>query len=126
MDGQLRDLNTNPLDQAQRFVVLALDEVALILAQQEIQALEPVLDVKPVDAASAEKNNRAAGMLSLADGTSLVYALDGELRQLAKIPESHRICAIMNYREQRYALSCKEVRLAPRSALGLHEIPRPL
>jgi hypothetical protein len=128
MEGQVHELATNSLDRAQRFVVLVLDDIALILAQQEIQALEPVLDVSsiPTAVAAAPTKHNAAGMLSLDGHPCLVYALDSELAYLPQIPPQHRICAIMNYRDEPYALSCKEVRLLPRSALGLHDIPRPL
>ncbi len=139
MDGQVLELATNPLanavadmwattlGRAERFVVLVLDDISLIVAQQEIRALEPVLDVQTSTTPNGNaKHANAAGTLTLAGGVCHVYSLDGELKNLPKIPESHRICAIMNHRDIPYALSCKEVRLLQRSLLSLREIPKAL
>ena len=126
MHRHVYDLQPNALAQAERFVVLVLDQVALILTQQEITALEPVLDVQPIASADVVGKNTPAGKLVFADGDCFVYALDSDLQSQVTIPQSHRICALLTGRNERYALTCKEVRLLPHSALTVHEIPQPL
>lgn len=133
-----REQMDDHFDKAARFVVLKLESISLIIVQQEIEALEPVLDVQPhavtatdvskpseVSKAEVSKAN-AAGRLSLANGDCPVYALNSSLKCVAAIPLPHRICAIMRHREQRYALSCTEVQLLPRGALAIHDVPKSL
>jgi len=129
MTNKVYDFTQQSLDTATRFVVLVLEEIALVLPQHEIKALEPALDVKASILQTADANQASvAGELALAEGTCPVYAFDADLRCLSTIPSPHRICAILhkgqqNHHEQ-YAVSCVEVRLIARSKLALHEIPR--
>ena len=125
-EGRIYEFAATAPTDAERFVALSLDDIALLVAQREIHALEPVLDVASHAQPATTKHAYAAGVLELAGGTCPVYALDGELRPLPKIPQQHRICAIMNYRDAPYSLTCREVRLLSRTALSMHDIPRPL
>lgn len=123
MDTSIHELAAS-FDRAERFVALAIDQVSLIVAQHEIQALEPVLDAQPIASPDSDLS-RAAGALQLPSGPCPVFALDSDLRTLPSIPAEHRICAIMKH-ERVYALSCKEVRLLARGALDVHSVPQPL
>lgn len=125
MDTSTHDLAAS-FDRAERFVALALDQVSLIVAQQEIQALEPVLDAEPISSFDESGLAPAAGTLALPSGPCPVFALDSDLRALSEIPAQHRICAIMNHRDRMYAVSCKEVRLLTRGTVEFHAVPRPL
>jgi len=119
---QIHELAANSLDRAKLFVVLGLEGCALAIPQNEVRALEPVLDVRPL----TKPAPNAAGFLSLDGRQCLVYALDSDFKCLATIPSQHRICAILSHRDESYALACVEVRMLPRSALATHEIPRAL
>jgi len=126
MVTQVREWSGNPFERAERFVVLQLDEISLVTAQTEVVALEPVLDVK-LSAESGESEARhehASGYLPLTAGECSVFALNSELRCLAYIPETHRICAVMRNRQENYALSCIAVHLLSRADISFHATPR--
>jgi hypothetical protein len=127
MTGQVRDLQANLFESSLRFVVLKLEHCMLIVAQQEIAALEPVLDVHPLtDDDKSQIQGTAAGILRLADGLCPVYALDANLQCLTSIPASYRICSIFRHHGHHYAVACAEVQLLPKSALQLHAVPNSL
>jgi len=126
MIASVREWSGTPFERAERFVVLQLDEVSLVVAQTEVVALEPVLDVK-MSAESNESDTRhehASGYLSLVAGECSVFALNAELQCLAYIPETHRICAVMRNRQENYALSCAAVHLLSRTDIAFHATPR--
>jgi hypothetical protein len=108
------------LSDAARCVVLGLEQCALLLAQSEVLALEPVLDARRP---AAELRN-ATAMVQVAGEDCAVYSLDGDLNCLPTLPPRHRICAVLNHASGPFALSCSEVRMVERSALTLHPLPR--
>jgi hypothetical protein len=127
MINQVRDLKANVFESSTRFVVLKLDQIRLVLAQQEIAALEPVLDVQaPTSIDGASMPGTPAGVLQLATGVCPVYSLDINLQCSNSIPSSHRICAIFRHHGNDYAVTCAEVQLLPRSALEPYDVPRSL
>jgi len=126
MIAPIREWSGNQFERAERFVVLQLDEISLVVAQTEIVALEPVLDVK-LAAESQESDTRhehASGYLPQTSGECSVFALNAELQCLAYIPETHRICAVMRNRQEPYSLSCVAVHLLSRADIVFHATPR--
>jgi hypothetical protein len=129
MNTQVRDLQANVFESSARFVVLKLEQIMLLVAQQEIAALEPVLDVQSLSTSESENENirgAPAGMLQLATGECPVYSLDSNLQCTASIAPSHRICAIFRHHGNDYAVTCAEVQLLPRAALQPYEVPSSL
>jgi len=128
MIAPVREWSGNQFERAERFVVLQLDEVSLVVAQTEVVALEPVLDVKLAAESqeSATRHEHASGYLPQSTGECSVFALNAELQCLAYIPETHRICAVMRNRQEPYALSCAAVHLLSRVDIAFHPTPRSL
>ena len=128
MIAPVREWPGSPFERADRFVVLQLEEFALIVTQAEVVALEPVLDVQVNTGLTKETTpaslENASGYLTLASGDCPVFALNTELQCLAYVPEPHRICAVMRNRQQTYALSCVAVELLSRSDIAFHSTPR--
>jgi len=128
MIAPIREWSGNPFERAERFVVLQLDEISLVVVQTEIVALEPVLDVKlAADSQESEaRHDHASGYLPQVTGECSVFALNAELQCLAYIPETHRICAVMRNRQEAYSLSCGAVHLLSRADIVFHPTPRSL
>jgi hypothetical protein len=119
MSTSIHEFPATGLAEAKRCVILGLDGCALLLAQTEVLALESALDVRP---ATGQQRN-VTGTLLLGGQTCSVYSLDRDLNCLAKLPQQHRICAVLNHAQGPYALSCSEVRMVERAALALHPLP---
>lgn len=119
MSNSVHEFPTPGLGDAKRYVVLALEESALLLAQPEVLALESVLDMS-----SAASVPRSVGTLQVGGDDCPVYALDRDLNCLPALPARHRICAVLNHPQGAFALSCCEVRMVERAALTLHQLPR--
>jgi hypothetical protein len=127
MKTEVRDLQANVFESSARFVVLKLDQIMLLVAQQEIAALEPVLDVQPLASIESDKiRGNPAGVLQLETGVCPVYSLDINLQCTTHISPAHRICAIFRHHGNDYAVTCAEVQLLPRSALQPYEVPQSL
>lgn len=124
MTAGIHNFTARRADTAATLVVLSLDGIALALPQHEIAALEPILDVQSL----ANRKAKAAGSLTIGERPCPVYALGSELNCLPKIPQSYRVCAILNNDSSRgreaFALACIEIRFVPRAAVATHELPR--
>jgi hypothetical protein len=127
-----REWTGNQFDRVERFVVLQLESISLIVSQAEIVALEPVLDVQSASPSDASiyveqietPHVNAAGYLLLSSGPCAVFSLDTDLQCLAGIPATHRICAVMRNRQESYALSCVAVSLLSKTEVSFHATPR--
>lgn len=119
MNTPVHEFPAAGLSEATRCVVLGLEHCALLLAQSEVLALEPVLDARPPP---AELRN-ATAVVQVAGADCPVYSLDSDLNCLSQLPPRHRICAVLNHTRGPFALSCAEVRMVERSALVMHALP---
>ncbi len=128
MIASVREWSGNLFDRAERFVVLQLENISVVVLQSDVVALEPVLDMHAYaddaigEGASARENS--SGYLSLADGQCPVFALNADLQCLAYVPDEHRICAVIKNRQANYALSCVAVELLSRADIVFHPTPR--
>lgn len=124
MITSVREWAGSPFDRTERFVTLQLEEMTLVVMQAEVVALEPALDVQTTNMESLPDHANAAGYLPLANGACPVYALDANLQSVARVPEAHRICAVMRNRDGNYALSCIAVQLVARGEIVVYATPR--
>lgn len=124
MIAPVREWSTNYFERAERFVTLQLEEITLVVMQSDVTALEPVLDVQPMNAAELPDHANASGFLPLSNGACPVFTLDADLHTQPNIPDTHRICAVMRHTQNEYAISCAAVVLLSRKDLSLHATPR--
>jgi hypothetical protein len=120
----VREWSANYFERADRFVALQLEQNSLIVVQSEVIALEPVLDVQPMNAADIPNHANASGFLPLNSGACPVFTLDANLQSQHCIPTTHRICAVMRNAQHEYAVSCVAVSLLARSEINLYPTPR--
>jgi len=120
----MREWTANHFERADRFVVLQMEAITLIVMQAEVVALEPVLDVQVMNTQALPNYANASGFLPLTAGACPVYTLDENLNTLDQIPPTYRICAVMRNRPNDYALSCVAVHLLSRNEVSLHATPR--
>lgn len=89
---------------AQRFALIELDAVVLLLPQHEVRAIEPVLDVNGAAAQGA-----VAGEIRLRGGTWPVLCPSDDLQPLAQLPAQRRIVAMLYTGERLFGLVCRNV-----------------
>lgn len=88
----------------QRFALIELDEVALLLPQQDLHGVEPVLDVDTRLAAGG-----AAGKIRLRTGLWPVFCPSDDLEPLAQLLPKRRCCAMLLAGNQFFGLICTSV-----------------
>jgi hypothetical protein len=91
-------------ESGQRFALIELDEVALLLPQSDLHGVEPVLDV---DARLA--SGGAAGKIRLRTGLWPVFCPSDDLEPLAQMLPKRRICAMLLTGNQLFGLVCSRV-----------------
>ena len=91
-------------ESGQRFALIELDEVTLLLPQADLQGVEPVLDVDTRLAAGG-----AAGKIRLRSGTWPVFCPSDDLQPLAQLLPKRRICAMLLAGNQLFGLVCSSV-----------------
>ena len=94
-----------PTPEAQRrYALIELENVALLLPQQDLRAIEPVLDVD-----TRAPVGRAAGEIRLRTGTWPVYCPSDDLEPLAQMLSARRICAMLEFEQGLFGLVCVNV-----------------
>ena len=83
---------------------LTLDGHLWLLPQAEIHSLESPLDIDQEVQAP-----RGIGAIALGGEWWPVYCLSGELRLLPQLPDSRRICALLDNGADRFGLVCDQV-----------------
>jgi hypothetical protein len=91
-------------ESGQRFALIELDEVALLLPQSDLHGVEPVLDVDPRLAVGG-----AAGKIRLRTGLWPVFCPSDDLEPLAQLLPKRRICAMLLAGNQLFGLVCTSV-----------------
>jgi CheW-like protein len=83
--------------------VLSLGAVKLCLPQNEIRTLEPVLDLREVDA------GLVVGVIEVEDGEWPVFCLSEDLVPQPELPIGRRVCVLLGHGEVLFGLACERV-----------------
>ena len=100
------------------FAVLALDGFRLLLPQNEIHRLEPMEDIEPV-----EGDETHAGWATLDDKRWPVYCLSANLRAMAAIPASRRVCVLLEHLDRYFGLACEQVGILKGTQMRVFPLP---
>lgn len=98
--------------------VLLIDGLKLLLPQNTIHALEPVLDVE----AGADASD-AAGWIAYQGQQWPVYCLAKDLTALPDIPASRRVCVILNAAQGYFCLVCDNVQMLDGRQVEMTALP---
>jgi chemotaxis signal transduction protein len=105
-------------DAARRFVLLQLDDVALLLSQQDLRSIEPVLDID-VRAASGSM----VGVIQLRSGRWPVFCPSDDLQLTTDMPKKRRICAMLSVGALQFGLVCRSVSSVPVRLVKMVPVP---
>ena len=83
---------------------LTLDGYPWLLPQAEIHSLESLLDID-----REVRAPRGVGAIAFGGEWWPVYCLSGELRLLPQLPDSRRICVLLDNGADRFGLVCDQV-----------------
>jgi hypothetical protein len=83
------------------YVLLSLGTRALLMPQNDIRALESVLDVQ-----TSAQPAHGVGWLQFENNDWPVYSLDEALQPLSAIPSTQRICALLGSPDGSFGLTC--------------------
>jgi hypothetical protein len=83
---------------------LTLDGYSWLLPRAEISSLESLLDID-----REVRAPRGVGAIAFGGEWWPVYCLSGELRLLPQLPDSRRICALLDNGADRFGLVCDRV-----------------
>ncbi len=112
------ELAEHGLRKPAHFVAIALDGFRLLLPQNEIHRLEPVEDIEPV-----EGDETHAGWATLNEKRWPVYCLSANLRAMAAIPTSRRICVLLEHADRYFGLACEEVVILKGTQMRVFPLP---
>jgi hypothetical protein len=97
--------------------VLSLGAVKLCLPQNEIRTLEPVLDLREVDA------GLAVGVIEVEDGVWPVFCLSEDLVPQSELPVGRRVCVLLGHGEVLFGLACERVESLQAALVRLVPVP---
>lgn len=103
---------------AQRFAVLQLSGVALLVPLAEVYSLESALDVD-----RTRRSDRSVGAIRSAGDWFPVFCLSDDLDALDEIPDSFKVCAVLAASNMALALACRSVSTLDSTALQHHPLP---
>lgn len=107
-----------PLQLVERYALIKLGSLNLMLLQDSIRTLESIADL---DLNAPPKNG--IGWISFQGSAWPVYCLSEDLGIHKTLPESYRICALLSIKHGFMGLVCNEVILIEKSEVRPQPIP---
>jgi CheW-like domain len=89
----------------ERYVIVTLGELRLLLPQHQIYTLEAALDVE------RPEGEEQRGWISIDGASWPVYCLSADLRPLREVPPARRICLLLRIDDSLLGLLCDGVTL---------------
>lgn len=101
-----RSIESSPVARGQRYAVLKLDDIALVLPQTEMRAIEAADDVD-----ASEPPHSGIGWIAFGDRRLPVYSLTRDLVVVSRRARGRMMCAVIGVDRWMFALLCDEVEL---------------
>lgn len=115
-------MQVNPIDAntewPERFAVLVFAGLQVLIPQNDIFSLEPIIDMTPPDA-----DSRSVGQLQQSGHAWSLYALSANLTLLTSRPDSYRIAILIKNSQPVCGLLCEQVYSIERSEISIHPVP---
>jgi hypothetical protein len=106
------------IGQADLYAVLSMDGRKLLLPQNEVCSLEPVVDIN-----EQAKLPGTVGWIEFQDLQCSVYCLGKDLVTLAEIAKTKRMCVLLGDGERYLGLVCDQIETLRHEQLSLHPLP---
>jgi hypothetical protein len=104
--------------EAQRFAVLQLTRIALLVPLHEVYSLESAIDID-----SLRKSGRSVGAIRRAESWFSVFSLSDNLEPISTLQVTFRICAILATADAAVGLACRSVSSVDSAVLAHHPLP---
>jgi len=100
------------------FAVLSIDGLNLLLPQQDIHTVEPVLDLEPATSEGVQ-----VGWISRDQERWPVYCLSADLEPMRELPIERRVCVILDHDELGFGLACEQMTTLQQAHLSFFAVP---
>jgi len=100
------------------FAVLSIEGLSLLLPQQDIHTVEPVLDL---ELTTGERGY--AGWINREEERWPVYCLSADLEPLRDLPIERRVCVILDHDESGFGLACEQMTTLQQAHLSFFAVP---
>ncbi len=100
-----------------RYAVLTMDELALLIPQHQVHALEPAFDVQ-------RSEGEDAGSIAVAGASWPVYCLSKDLRPIREVPADRHICVLLESGAGLLGVLCDQVVMIEQMGLDILPLPR--
>ena len=104
--------------QTQRFAVLELANIALLVPLHEVYSLESALDID-----STRKSDGSIGAIRNGESWFTVFSLSDNLEPISTLQSTFRICAILATNDAAVGLACRSVSSIDNAVLTHHALP---
>jgi hypothetical protein len=104
--------------EAQRFAVLQLAKIALLVPLHEVYSLESAIDID-----QTMRSGGSVGAIRSADTWFTVFSLSDDLEPASTLEAAFRICAILTTGHTAVGLVCRSVSSIDGSLLDQHPLP---
>lgn len=115
-------MQANPIDATiewpERFAVLVFAGLQVLIPQNDIYTLEPIIDMTP-----PVTDSSSVGQLQQSGQAWSLYALSANLTLLTSRPDSYRIAILMKHTQPACGLLCEQVYSIERSEINIHPVP---
>lgn len=103
---------------SERFAVLNLESVALLVPLHEIYSLESARDIDSTRSAGG-----SVGAVRSADSWFSVFFLSDDLKPQTSLPDTFKVCAILAVGAVTLSLACRSVATLENTILDLQPLP---
>ena len=107
----------------ERYALIKLGSLNLMLLQDSIRTLESIADLESADLESKEPPKGGIGWIDFQGSAWPVYCLTEDLRISDTMPESYRICALLSIENGFVGFVCSEVILMPQNEIRPQPVP---
>ena len=118
MNTHRENLAVEQTGAAQTIATLHIDRLRLALSKDEIQTIEPSMDVEVV-----VQEGYSIGWVFSEQKFWPTYSLSGSLDIWDQIPESRRLCVLLSSRRGHFALLCDQISFVDPNLLEFQPIP---
>jgi hypothetical protein len=102
----------------ERFAVLVFAGLQILIPQNEIYSLEPIIDMTPPVA-----DSHSVGQLQQSGHAWSLYALSANLTLLSSRPDIYRCAILIKNSQPAWGLLCEQVYTVERSQISIHPVP---
>lgn len=118
MTDSVEKFEVGPWLETPHFALLSIDGLSLLLPQQDIHTVEPVLDLEP-----ATNGGVHVGWISRDQERWPVHCLSADLELMRELPIERRVCVILDHDGLGFGLACEQMTSLQQAHLSFFAVP---